>query len=129
MPTTAHPAENEAMSVEHRRTAAGWHDGYWSPLSAYASTGTVFPGLDNEIRDCLDLVERSGPAVDLDPIDETPWLTSLLHQIEPDLAAIEARTICRADGLSASVEWQRQALSNPTGGQSRVGSPSSPLHR
>jgi hypothetical protein len=100
-------------SLEHRLTAAGWHEGHWSPLYAYASTSDVFPGLDDEIRDCLDYIERSGPLADFDPVHEHARLTSLLHQVEPELAALNARAIGRTEGHSAMTEWQQDAHTGP----------------
>lgn len=36
-----------------RQTASEWHSGQWSPLYAFASTGSIEPGLEAEISDCL----------------------------------------------------------------------------
>lgn len=36
-----------------RQTAAEWHSGQWSPLYAFASTGTIESGLEAEILSCL----------------------------------------------------------------------------
>ena len=37
------------------QTAAHWHDGQFSALYAYSSTGAVLPGLAAEVRQCLAL--------------------------------------------------------------------------
>jgi hypothetical protein len=36
-----------------RQTASEWHSGQYSPLYAFSSTGTITPGLEAEIFDCL----------------------------------------------------------------------------
>ncbi len=36
-----------------RQTAAHWHDGQFSALYAYSSTGAVLPGLAAEVKACL----------------------------------------------------------------------------
>lgn len=39
--------------MKHRKTAADWHGGQWSALYAFASTGTIVPGLESEIETIL----------------------------------------------------------------------------
>lgn len=41
------------IDTEYRRLASEWHGGQWSPMYAYASTGSVTRGLCAEIRHCL----------------------------------------------------------------------------
>ena len=36
-----------------QRVAFGWHSGKWSPLYAFASTGTLLPGLLAEVHECM----------------------------------------------------------------------------
>lgn len=40
-----------------RTTSAQWHEGQFSALYAYSSTGTVLPGLAAEIKQCLNLAQ------------------------------------------------------------------------
>lgn len=101
------------VSREHRLTASAWHDGYWSPLYVYASSGAVLPGLDDEIGQCLDYIESSGPGTDFDPVNEHRRLTELLHHVQPQLAADKARRIGRGEGYAAADAWQHDTLNGP----------------
>jgi len=104
------------VSFDHRRTAAGWHGGQESPLYALASTGTVLPGVDTEIWECLGLVERGELDVDLDPVAEHERLTALLHHVEPKLAEAKAHEVGAEHGRSAASWWQQDALGGRASG-------------
>lgn len=102
------------MTLEHRRTASAWHDGYWSPLYAYASKGEVGPGIDTEIHQLLDLVE--GGRLDYDARDmvaEHARLTALLDHVAPHLAADTAERLGRAEGYAAAADWVYDLLDGP----------------
>jgi hypothetical protein len=98
------------MSDEHRRTATLWHGGQSSPLYAFASTGTVVPGIDHEIWDCVAIVERGELGVDADPVEEHERLLALLHHVEPEVAIGKAREVGREHGENAAAWWQQDAL-------------------
>lgn len=98
------------MNDEHRQTAARWHGGQSSPLYAYASTGTVVAGVDREIRDCVDIVERGEPEVDADPVEEHERLMALLHHVEPQVAITTACEVGREHGENAGASWQQDAF-------------------
>jgi hypothetical protein len=98
------------MNDEHRQTAARWHGGQWSPLYAYASTGAVVAGVDREVLDCLDIVERGELNVDADPVEEHERLLALLRHVEPDVAIGKAGEIGREHGENAAEWWQQDAL-------------------
>ncbi len=91
---------------DHQQTAADWHGGQWSALYAYASTGTVLDGLDHEIWECLDHVERGHVADDTDVVEEHDRLLTLLHHIKPGAAMVRAREIGRQRGEAVVYEWQ-----------------------
>jgi hypothetical protein len=98
------------ITAVHRRTASAWHDGDWSPLYAYASTGAVLRGLDREIRECLDVVERGELDLELDPVVEHERLLALLRAVEPEIARAKAREIGVEDGETAAAWWQQDVL-------------------
>jgi hypothetical protein len=95
---------------DHRSTAADWHGGQWTALYAYASTGTVLWGLDQEIRDCLDQVERGQLDTDWDPEVERSRLAALLEHVEADIAVLQAGDIGREHGAAAAEWWQQEAI-------------------
>jgi len=76
----------------------------------YALTGTVVPGMEREISQCLDQVEHGHLDAGLDPVDEHARLLTLLHHVEPDLAAQRAVGVGHADGMVAAARWHRDAL-------------------
>ena len=41
-----------------REIASEWHGGQWTALYAYSSTGTITPGLEREIVECLNEAKR-----------------------------------------------------------------------
>jgi hypothetical protein len=43
---------------EARKIAGDWHGGQWSPLYAFCSSGTITPGIDSEISQCLREVQN-----------------------------------------------------------------------
>jgi hypothetical protein len=78
------------VTGDHRQTAEGWHGGQSTALYAYASTGTIAAGLDDEIQACLAIVEHADEASDLDRVGEHERLRALLHHVEPQLVATRA---------------------------------------
>lgn len=46
-----------ANAAEMREIAADWHGGQASALYAYASTGSLVPGLSMEVRRCMSEIE------------------------------------------------------------------------
>lgn len=52
----------------HRATAADWHDGQWSALYAYASTGSVLPTLLDEINQTMDELHPNAMVHSLDEL-------------------------------------------------------------
>jgi hypothetical protein len=76
----------------------------------YALTGAVVPGLEREISQCLDRVEHGHLDAGLDPVDEHARLLTLLHHVEPDLAAQRAVGVGHADGVMAAAGWRRDVL-------------------
>jgi hypothetical protein len=98
------------VSAEHRQTAAAWHGGESSRLYAYASTGTVLGGLDDEIEDCLAIVEHGELEIELDPVDEHQRLTALLHHVERELGKSRAEEVGGEHGRIAAAWWHQDAL-------------------
>lgn len=102
------------MTIEHRRTASAWHDGYWSPLYAYASREEVGPGIDTEIRQILDLIEGGWLDSDTrDMVAEHARLTALMVHVTPHLAADTAERLGRAEGFAAAAYWIYDRLDGP----------------
>jgi len=65
---------------DYRRTASRWHDGQWSALYAFASSGTVTHGISSEIRQCL---ESDTHKVSREKANEAECLSALLEYVEP----------------------------------------------
>lgn len=98
------------MSLDHRQTAAAWHSGQSSPLYAYASSGAIAVGVDDEILDCLGIVERGELDIEFDAVDEHERLLALLRHVEPELAKDRASDLGRDHGESAAAWWEQDAL-------------------
>jgi hypothetical protein len=97
------------VTEELRRTAGRWRTGDTSPLGTFAATGTVVPGVDDEIQQSLEIVERGGLAfAEFDPLEEYEELRSLLEHVELELALGEARQLGSRHGASAAARWQRE---------------------
>ena len=67
--------------TDHRNTASGWHGGQSSPLYAYASTGSIVPGVLGEVDDCLQLLH----AGQYDSAD--------IFELEPELLSLRAALV------------------------------------
>lgn len=59
----------------YRRTASYWHGGQFSPLYAFASTGSIIPGLEREVR------ERIHEADDQRLYSDATKLRNLLNHV------------------------------------------------
>lgn len=75
--------------------AAEWHGGQWSPLYSLASTGTIVPGVEYEIRDNMRML-HAGQYSAADIAREEPRLEALLAYVEanmPETATFTCRDI------------------------------------
>lgn len=66
---------DDPFGIDLRRVAGDWHGGQGSALYAFASSGTVVPGITGEIRRCLR--DQSGNP------DARRELEALLHYVDP----------------------------------------------
>lgn len=61
----------------YRELAFMWHGGQASALYAFASTGTILPGLKQELRHCIELSKA-------DHLSDTEHLERFLRHIEKE---------------------------------------------
>lgn len=108
------------MSAQHRRTASAWHDGQWSALYAYASSGSITRGLDSEIVECLDTVERGDLDLELDPVVEHERLLALFQEIEPEIARLSAEDLGADDGERSAAWWEQDTIGGRATGDTKA---------
>lgn len=81
-----------AHGERHRDVAAEWHDGQWSPLYAYASSGAIVDGLTTDIiadiRSCLAHDDNTEP----DTYQAGRLLDLLDHVVDQIIDAWESET-------------------------------------
>lgn len=78
----AHLRDMTAESVDFRLIASEWHGGQASALYAYASSGSIVPGLCNEIRGGMRDVQAHPEWYD-NPFAEAFRLGRLLGHVAP----------------------------------------------